>query len=231
MSQLKIITIIAILLSISFNIYSQDIITFKSGDELEAKVLDIKEDVISYKKWDNLEGPTYTTSKQKVFMIKYINGTKDIFSQESTSKSNNKVLTDDEGSTPSVKESISSSSSIKVNKASQIEKLYLLRASRVKKGIASSIFGPIFLFGGVAMMQYNSEYTPDENYLLIGGGASAVLSVFILASIPYHFVKAGKYSSEINRINSNVRISPTLINNVALGKSNPSLGLRISVSF
>jgi hypothetical protein len=58
---------------------AQDIITLKNGDEINAKVTEIELNAIKYKKFDNQAGPTYTVSKADVFMIKYENGTKDIF--------------------------------------------------------------------------------------------------------------------------------------------------------
>ena len=59
--------------------YSQDNIFIKSGDEVKAKVLEVTTTQIKYKKWANPGGPTYTLEKSEVFMIKYQNGTKDVF--------------------------------------------------------------------------------------------------------------------------------------------------------
>jgi hypothetical protein len=58
---------------------AQDEITFRSGDILKAKILEIGAEEIMYKKSDNLSGPTYNVKKNLVFMIKYENGTKDVF--------------------------------------------------------------------------------------------------------------------------------------------------------
>lgn len=41
--------------------------------------MEIIENSIAYKKWNNQEGPTYYITSDKVFFIKYANGTKDIF--------------------------------------------------------------------------------------------------------------------------------------------------------
>ena len=38
---------------------------------------------IKYKKWENLEGPVYNIDKKEVFMIKYSNGSKDVFVHQS----------------------------------------------------------------------------------------------------------------------------------------------------
>ena len=67
--------------------YSQDNIILKNGDEIAAKVLEVTTDQIKYKKWENQEGPTYTSAKSEVFMIKYKNGTKDVFNSPSSTSS------------------------------------------------------------------------------------------------------------------------------------------------
>lgn len=69
--------------------FSQDEITFRNGETLKAKILEIGTSGIVYKKTDNLTGPSYTISKDKVFMIKYDNGTKDVFGVDQASASTN----------------------------------------------------------------------------------------------------------------------------------------------
>lgn len=58
---------------------SQDIIMMRDGTEIMSKALKVSNLEIEYKKWSNLEGPTYSISRDQVFMIKYQNGEKDIF--------------------------------------------------------------------------------------------------------------------------------------------------------
>ena len=56
-----------------------DNIIFKNGDELRAKVIEITQDVVKYKRCDNLDGPIISVNKYKILMIRYKNGTKEIF--------------------------------------------------------------------------------------------------------------------------------------------------------
>lgn len=56
-----------------------DIIVLKNGEEIEALVSEITSGLIKYKICDNPSGQDYTIKKSEVFMIKYINGTKDVF--------------------------------------------------------------------------------------------------------------------------------------------------------
>jgi hypothetical protein len=53
--------------------------TKKSGEDIQAKVLEVTTSEIKYKKFDNQNGPTYTILKSDVVMVRYKNGTKDIF--------------------------------------------------------------------------------------------------------------------------------------------------------
>lgn len=64
---------------------SCDIIVMRNGDEIDAKVLEIGLNDVKYKQCDNLNGPTKVIEKNSVFMIKYPNGTKDVFSSEEAS--------------------------------------------------------------------------------------------------------------------------------------------------
>ena len=67
-----------------------DVIIFKNGDEIKAKVSEISQDEIKYKKCEDQNGPTFILKKSEVFMIKYSNGTKDIISQDTPVETNYK---------------------------------------------------------------------------------------------------------------------------------------------
>lgn len=77
------------IISISTN--AQDLITKKDGTDISAKVLELTITEIKYKKYDNLSGPIYTLPISDVLMIRYEDGTKDIF---------NKVVSSDDKSLP-----------------------------------------------------------------------------------------------------------------------------------
>ncbi len=62
--------------------YGQDIIVQRNGEEIKAKVHEVLDTEVKYHKFDNLSGPLYTIRKADVFMIKYENGTKDVFSNQ-----------------------------------------------------------------------------------------------------------------------------------------------------
>ena len=58
---------------------AQDIIYKRNGDEIKSKVSEVTSTEIKFKKSDNLDGPMFTILKSEVMMIKYSNGTKDVF--------------------------------------------------------------------------------------------------------------------------------------------------------
>ena len=68
--------------------FGQDNIILKNGEEISAKVLRINTDNIEYKKLSNSQGPTYTVDKSDVFMIKYENGEKEVFSEKGSYEKN-----------------------------------------------------------------------------------------------------------------------------------------------
>ncbi len=61
------------------NISAQDLITTKKGEDIKAKIMEIGLNEIKYKRADNLDGPLITVSKSDILLIRYENGTKEIF--------------------------------------------------------------------------------------------------------------------------------------------------------
>ncbi|MCD4792541.1 MAG: hypothetical protein K8R54_04855 [Bacteroidales bacterium] len=73
--------IIIALCMISTGTNAQDVITKTDGSDISAKVLEITITEVKYKKFENLSGPIFTLLKSDVLMIRYENGTKDIFNE------------------------------------------------------------------------------------------------------------------------------------------------------
>jgi hypothetical protein len=78
----KSLLLLILLLNVA-KIYAQDIIILKSGDEIKSMVVEVLSDQIKYKKFENKQGPSYGIEKSKIFMIRYANGSKDVFNQVS----------------------------------------------------------------------------------------------------------------------------------------------------
>ncbi len=67
----------------AFTVKAQDMIIMTNGDEVQAKVTAVTSNEVTYHRYDNPSGPLYTTEKSKIFMVKYENGTKDLFGTDS----------------------------------------------------------------------------------------------------------------------------------------------------
>ncbi|MDO4881576.1 MAG: hypothetical protein Q3983_09865 [Capnocytophaga sp.] len=71
---------------LGFSGYAQDVITTKKGEDIQAEVLEVNVKEVRYKKYDNPQSPVYTILKSDILLIRYENGTKDIFNEESQNK-------------------------------------------------------------------------------------------------------------------------------------------------
>lgn len=85
---LKFLLLLVISLFISFNGYTQDIITKKNGEEIIAKILEVNNSEVKYKKFENQNGPSFIIAKSDLFMVKYEDGSKETFSLNSNKKNN-----------------------------------------------------------------------------------------------------------------------------------------------
>lgn len=92
------------LLFITSICYCQDLITLRNGDELKCSVKEVGTEEVKYKKNDS--GPLYVLKKSEIFMIKYADGTKDIFKED---------VAKDEDQTKSPLEYLSSQSAVAAN--------------------------------------------------------------------------------------------------------------------
>lgn len=83
MKPTKILSIIFIMILFSNTLcFSQDIITKKTSETIQSKILEVTTTEIKYKNFDNQDGPIYTLPKAEISMILYENGTKDVFNEE-----------------------------------------------------------------------------------------------------------------------------------------------------
>jgi len=70
------------------NMFAQDVIILKNGNDIQAIVQEISDDNVKYKKYDNINGPNYTLKKTEIFMIRYANGSKDVFADNTAPVAN-----------------------------------------------------------------------------------------------------------------------------------------------
>ena len=85
-------TLFTLILAIGFATIpsiSQDIVTKKTGEDIQAKVVELTTNEIKYKRFDNLNGPIFTVPKSDVLMIRYENGSKDVFADSKYASTSN----------------------------------------------------------------------------------------------------------------------------------------------
>lgn len=95
---MKTITTITFFFCCFIFLSAQDMITLRSGDDIEAKVIEVGEETIVYKKFGNQDGPNYRIATNKVFRIKYQNGETELFEE--------KINADPEKSTVSIEQNV-----------------------------------------------------------------------------------------------------------------------------
>jgi hypothetical protein len=93
-----IIVFVVTIVTANFGI-AQDVITLKNGTDINALVQEVGDVEIKYKKFDNPNGPNYTLKKSEILIIRYENGTKDIFSEEAKSVEKQAVSMSESAST------------------------------------------------------------------------------------------------------------------------------------
>lgn len=82
-------------LLLSTNLFSQDVLTLQSGEEVKVKVMEVSASELKYKKHENLDGPIYSMSLKNIFMIVYENGTKEIFNSSKIPDSSESINSSD----------------------------------------------------------------------------------------------------------------------------------------
>ena len=81
----KYILLLVLLCSATVGLFAQDVITKTDGTEIQATVTQIGTNEIKYIRYGTT-APIYTLLKSEIFMIKYEDGTKDVFKKEPAQK-------------------------------------------------------------------------------------------------------------------------------------------------
>lgn len=82
------ITVGVLLMLNSCIAFSQDIITKKTGEDILANITEVSESEIRYRKFESPEGPIFVLKIASILMIRYEDGTKDIFNNDVIEKPN-----------------------------------------------------------------------------------------------------------------------------------------------
>jgi hypothetical protein len=188
--------------------FSQDIITTKTGEDILAKMVEVGHTEIKYKKFDNQEGPLFTILKSDVLMIRYENGTKDIFTEEP--KSN--TVVPPYSPSPNL-----NTPDNKLFYAGKVEKYRKMKGT----GATLTVVGGILLVVGIATLvnatsnSYTNSYGSTQTSTSGNAAAGAVAYLLGLgglgAGIPLWIVGAHqqrKYSKRLEGFTLRFNVNP-----------------------
>lgn len=233
----KYILLLVLLCSATVGLFAQDVITKTDGTEIQATVTQIGTNEIKYIRYGTT-APVYTLLKSDIFMIKYEDGTKDVFKKEPAQRvnrqqtyNNNTALYD----TPLKTYKYTCGDPINPNGA---------RKSAFGSGIASFFIpglgqfingdvGAGFLFlGGNIICNTVMLSTRNEGAFvaaLVGGITINIWSIVNAAQVAKRVNVARGY--ELGR-NTYLQIEPTLIPQNNLFQPNDyAYGMNVRVSF
>lgn len=83
---MKIFITIILLIAVTFQIHSQDLLILGSGVEIKSKVLEVGLTEIQYKIFSDLDGATISISNKEVVLIKFENGTNQVITNMTSEK-------------------------------------------------------------------------------------------------------------------------------------------------
>ena len=167
---------------------AQDIIILKSGEEIKALVQEVGLNELKYKKFENPNGPVYTLQKTNVFMVRYENGEKDVFSTETTpAKTETQTKQTFDIGTTTLTTSVGSVF-INDRKLSSQEVKDILSSNntalkKYKSGISTAETGAAFAGAGLLAITAGLVFPKviDKPVILIGlGGGSLVAGVVMI---------------------------------------------------
>jgi len=234
----KTLLLSVILIGMLVTAKAQDVIILTNGDEIKAKVLEIDLSTVKYKKFENLNGPNYFIEKQKVFMIKYENGSKDVI----TDQTNNKAVAPENNSAKQVQSNnslpdnsvakpptdIKTNNELKIRGGKVMLDDHKLRPYEVKNimntnyealrhykgGRTCNTFAWIFTLIGAADLGLGLAYTANgydaTRNFAVGGLEAGVGLIFALVSSSKIEKSVDIYNSGLKKLSSqlNLNVSP-----------------------
>lgn len=205
---------------------AQDVITLKTGEDLNVKVLKVGSAEIEYKKSDNPDGPSYTVQKSDVFMIKYQNGSKDVFNT-TTAPATNSVATE-----PKIDESV----------RVQAQQTYDANMKKFRRkltaGIVCTAIGVPCLATGTAFIVvsqtaksvdadiYNT--TTDYDAMGIAGGGLLLAGTALTITGPILIGKSFKYRRLAKEAKAQLSLVPSITPANAIAGMQTGLAMRLT---
>lgn len=243
------------ILSISQS-FAQDRLFFLNGDETDVKITEITSSEVKYKRMNNLEGPTFSTLKSELFMIKYANGDKEMITAENAEPAatpQQEYTTEDAMPASNTGSGLSSAvivtdepvatSSSNVDKwgRTEAENRSLYKKKIVKGAVVLGVGGAMAIPGVVlfglatrydaagGVTRVADTYRIAGALLTVGGAAMIIAGAAVMGS-------SAKYKKRANMLaNGTASISPVLLNDTHYSglnvNANPGFGMSFSYNF
>lgn len=80
----RLLSLVFLLVLLAGAAQAQDMLTKRNGEEIAVKVVEITPAEVRYRRTDNPDGPLISVWKSDVFMVRYANGTKEVFMPSAT---------------------------------------------------------------------------------------------------------------------------------------------------
>lgn len=236
--------------------FSQDRLFFLNGDETDVKITEVSSSEVKYKRLDNQEGPTFSTLKSELFMIKYANGQKEMIAaatpeptQPATTEaavteqqySETATTTPSSGLSSAVvipnEPMASSTSATDKWGRTEAENRSLYKKKIVKGGIlmgtgvgVASVGAGLFAIGNNRLTSnVQTAYMATGAILVVGGAALLVAGAAVMGS-------SAKYKKRANMLaNETASLTPSIINmhsyNGSAVQSQMAYGISFNLSF
>ncbi len=234
--------LVGVCLLVVQTISAQDVITLKSGEDINVKVLEVGSNDVKYKKSDNPDGPSYTLLKSEVFMIKYQNGSKDVFNSTPAPTPAPATSAPAPTTTDTKKEV---ETGIKNYQSQQdYDKNMKIFKKRLGSGIACTAIGVPFLITGAALVgvglnyinvsdsygYYESDIDYEERGIVmaVAGGALVLAGIPLTIVGPIKIGTSFKYRKLAKQSKANLSFVPSVEPANAIYGAQAGMAMRIT---
>lgn len=232
-----------LLFLIGTGLQAQDIITLKSGEDINAKIITISDNEIEYKKWDNQEGPTYKKVISDVFSIKYHNGQKEVFnitSSQSSTKTNSLNFGMMDYSKGNLYLQGHELSDYEISQYCGINTLNIYKSACGQRAAGKVLTTLGFVYMGVGLVSMLLYYADDVPFLIYGVGYFIPSQILIPLGFSLRGIGNGRIAWIANDFNSrnqisskfDINLSPSILcTNIPTSSNRYCLGAALTFGF
>lgn len=196
-------------LLLSLTAQAQDTIVLRNGDIKSVKVTEVSKSQVKYVLWDYQEGPVYVQEASDIFMVKYKNGTKEMYDQYNGEQQQQQSTNQSTGYYGHLKRDGARLylDGVEINASRSREVLgneryqtFVSGNGQVVSGGFAILAGVASALGGVKVLLSDNEYQTLAGYALL-----AFSEIFLTVGIVYSAVGRGRMNWAVNDYNQRGR--------------------------